>query len=258
MCTLAAPPVSRLSAKCECCNCGLLSCQPAAASTDWEEEGHCQHVRTLDDVHMQGMVAPHMADPNWGAHASAMLNGTIFRQPPGGGHDDKCVPSAARTSSRAQHSKVSLLPSGCLVPRGIGVADTAADRVGCIYTSKPSAILDQNASMQIDHVCVCAMIVHKTCNSRCLKATSQVTRWQGMLCHQHHQMPESLSQRLTLLVDGGRTGARHCRNAALGLTHVLGTRAHPPIHPTRYTPGEASWDAGKKALYDFIVRSFLA
>jgi DNA topoisomerase IA len=55
-----------------------------------------------------------------------------------------------------------------------------------------------------------------------------------------------------------RTRARHYCSAALGLTHVLCTRAHPPIHPTRYTPGEASWDAGKKALYDFIVRSFLA
>lgn len=35
-------------------------------------------------------------------------------------------------------------------------------------------------------------------------------------------------------------------------------RAHPPIHPTRYTPGEQGWAHDKKALYEFVVRSFLA
>lgn len=35
-------------------------------------------------------------------------------------------------------------------------------------------------------------------------------------------------------------------------------QAHPPIHPTKYSPGEADWSADKKRLYEFIVRSFLA
>ncbi|CAD7703588.1 unnamed protein product, partial [Ostreobium quekettii] len=35
-------------------------------------------------------------------------------------------------------------------------------------------------------------------------------------------------------------------------------KAHPPIHPTRYSAGEPEWDTGKKKLYEFITRSFLA
>ena len=46
-------------------------------------------VYILSTMSVQAMVAPHMADLHWGAHASAMINGAMFRQPPGGGHDDK-------------------------------------------------------------------------------------------------------------------------------------------------------------------------
>ena len=35
-------------------------------------------------------------------------------------------------------------------------------------------------------------------------------------------------------------------------------KAHPPIHPTKYSAGEGNWDRDKKQLYEFIVRSFLA
>ena len=35
-------------------------------------------------------------------------------------------------------------------------------------------------------------------------------------------------------------------------------QAHPPIHPIKYSPGEADWAADKSRLYEFIVRSFLA
>ncbi|KAF5837281.1 DNA topoisomerase [Dunaliella salina] len=35
-------------------------------------------------------------------------------------------------------------------------------------------------------------------------------------------------------------------------------KAHPPIHPVKYSPGENNWSPEKKSLYDFIVRSFLA
>ncbi len=35
-------------------------------------------------------------------------------------------------------------------------------------------------------------------------------------------------------------------------------QAHPPIHPTRYSPGEADWSPEKARLYEFIVRHFLA
>jgi DNA topoisomerase-3 len=35
-------------------------------------------------------------------------------------------------------------------------------------------------------------------------------------------------------------------------------KAHPPIHPTRYSSGEQGWTEPKKRLYDFIVRHFLA
>lgn len=35
-------------------------------------------------------------------------------------------------------------------------------------------------------------------------------------------------------------------------------RAHPPIHPTKMSAGEAGWCADKKRLYDFVARSFLA
>ena len=35
-------------------------------------------------------------------------------------------------------------------------------------------------------------------------------------------------------------------------------QAHPPIHPTKHSPGEADWSSDKKKLYEFIVRSFLA
>lgn len=34
-------------------------------------------------------------------------------------------------------------------------------------------------------------------------------------------------------------------------------KAHPPIHPTRCTPGD-NWPPEKKRLFEFIVRSFLA
>lgn len=34
--------------------------------------------------------------------------------------------------------------------------------------------------------------------------------------------------------------------------------AHPPIHPTKYSPGEADWSPDKRKLYEFVVRSFLA
>ena len=34
--------------------------------------------------------------------------------------------------------------------------------------------------------------------------------------------------------------------------------AHPPIHPTRWSAGEANWSPDKARLYEFIVRSFLA
>ena len=35
-------------------------------------------------------------------------------------------------------------------------------------------------------------------------------------------------------------------------------QAHPPIHPTKFTAGEASWDNRKKRVYEFVVRHFLA
>lgn len=35
-------------------------------------------------------------------------------------------------------------------------------------------------------------------------------------------------------------------------------RAHPPIHPTKHSTGEANWCADKRRLYEFVVRSFLA
>lgn len=35
-------------------------------------------------------------------------------------------------------------------------------------------------------------------------------------------------------------------------------KAHPPIHPTRYSPGEPDWSNDKRQLYEFVVRSFLA
>lgn len=35
-------------------------------------------------------------------------------------------------------------------------------------------------------------------------------------------------------------------------------QAHPPIHPTKHTAGEHSWNTEKARLYEFIVRSFLA
>ena len=35
-------------------------------------------------------------------------------------------------------------------------------------------------------------------------------------------------------------------------------QAHPPIHPTKHTAGEHSWNSEKARLYEFIVRSFLA
>lgn len=34
--------------------------------------------------------------------------------------------------------------------------------------------------------------------------------------------------------------------------------AHPPIYPTKWSAGENSWCAAKAALYEFIVRHFLA
>jgi DNA topoisomerase-3 len=35
-------------------------------------------------------------------------------------------------------------------------------------------------------------------------------------------------------------------------------KAHPPIHPTKFSAGEQDWTIEKKRLYEFIVRSFLA
>ena len=35
-------------------------------------------------------------------------------------------------------------------------------------------------------------------------------------------------------------------------------KAHPPIHPTRWTAGQPNWHQEKARLYEFIVRSFLA
>ncbi|QDZ19827.1 DNA topoisomerase [Chloropicon primus] len=35
-------------------------------------------------------------------------------------------------------------------------------------------------------------------------------------------------------------------------------KAHPPIHPTKFTAGEANWDNKKKRVYEFVVRHFLA
>lgn len=34
--------------------------------------------------------------------------------------------------------------------------------------------------------------------------------------------------------------------------------AHPPIHPIKYSAGEADWSCQKAALYALIVRCFLA
>ncbi|WIA41751.1 hypothetical protein OEZ86_009091 [Tetradesmus obliquus] len=35
-------------------------------------------------------------------------------------------------------------------------------------------------------------------------------------------------------------------------------KAHPPIHPTRYSAGENDWSHDKRLLYEFVVRHFLA
>ena len=35
-------------------------------------------------------------------------------------------------------------------------------------------------------------------------------------------------------------------------------KAHPPIHPTKFTAGEPGWDVKKKKVYEFVVRHFLA
>ena len=35
-------------------------------------------------------------------------------------------------------------------------------------------------------------------------------------------------------------------------------KAHPPIHPTKFSTGESNWDAKKKKVYEFVVRHFLA
>jgi hypothetical protein len=37
-------------------------------------------------------VADHVPDPRWGAHAARIMDGSMWRQPPGGGHDDKAHP----------------------------------------------------------------------------------------------------------------------------------------------------------------------
>jgi hypothetical protein len=75
-------------------DCLLLLRQPFAAAA-LEGGGYeariSQHSQPMSIVPVQAMVAPHMADPHWGAHAIAMINGPMFRHPPGGGHDDKCV-----------------------------------------------------------------------------------------------------------------------------------------------------------------------
>jgi DNA topoisomerase IA len=34
--------------------------------------------------------------------------------------------------------------------------------------------------------------------------------------------------------------------------------AHPPIYPTRWSGGEASWSPAKASLYEFVCRHFLA
>ena len=35
-------------------------------------------------------------------------------------------------------------------------------------------------------------------------------------------------------------------------------KAHPPIHPTKFTAGEAGWDDRKRKVYELVVRTFLA
>ncbi|XP_078442780.1 topoisomerase 3alpha [Wolffia australiana] len=35
-------------------------------------------------------------------------------------------------------------------------------------------------------------------------------------------------------------------------------KAHPPIHPTKFSPGESNWSEDHKRLYGFVVRHFLA
>ena len=41
---------------------------------------------------LQGIVQEHSNDARWGAHASAILNGTMWQPPRAGGHDDKAHP----------------------------------------------------------------------------------------------------------------------------------------------------------------------
>lgn len=35
-------------------------------------------------------------------------------------------------------------------------------------------------------------------------------------------------------------------------------KAHPPIHPTKWSAGEGGWDRDKQKVYEFVVRHFLA
>jgi hypothetical protein len=186
MCMLAALPVSRMSARCESCNCGLLSCQPAAATTDRGRRkvtaSMCRRwtmctCRGWSRRTWQIRIGEHTHLPCSMARCSGsrpavvtMTSASPLQNIPAPWHNPR--------------GKGTLLPSNCSVPQGIGVVDCAADRFGCTRTSKPSAILDQSASMmQVDHVCIYTMVVRMTCNSRCLKAISQVARWQGMLRH---------------------------------------------------------------------------
>lgn len=60
---------------------------PLGSSTWWRLDPKLFGFRV--SISVQGMIAPHMNDPNWGAHATAMINGNMFRQPVGGRNDDK-------------------------------------------------------------------------------------------------------------------------------------------------------------------------
>jgi hypothetical protein len=41
---------------------------------------------------VQAMVGEHTGDPEWGAHAAAILSGAQWKPPRAGGHDDKAHP----------------------------------------------------------------------------------------------------------------------------------------------------------------------
>jgi DNA topoisomerase IA len=43
-------------------------------------------------AHRQAIVSEHTNDGRWGAHAAAILAGTMWKPPRAGGHDDKAHP----------------------------------------------------------------------------------------------------------------------------------------------------------------------